>query len=140
MADVSQAHGRSVAGIALNEGRLFIALRKAGGSLGLKWEFPGGKAEEGESDEDALKREYLEEFNVGIKVGSLLASTEFSNKGKLFSLNAYQVFMDSLDFKMVEHTQWRWATLDEIENDIGDGFADSDLRLLPTLREHLLTI
>jgi len=145
MLDVSSKRGRSVAGIAVDEGRLFIAQRKAGGSLGGKWEFPGGKVDGGESDEDALKREYLEEFGVGVKVGPLLASAEFSNKGKAYTLNAYQVFLDTFDFMMMEHTEWRWATLDEIESHklAGDtnegGFADSDLRLLPALRKQLLT-
>ena len=138
--DSSVPRGRSVAGIAINEGRFFVARRKAGGSLGEKWEFPGGKAEEGESDADALKREYLEEFGVEVEAGPLLASAEFSHKGKPFLLNAYQVSFGSLEFKMAEHTEWRWAAPDEIE--FGDGlagnFADSDLKLLPALRERLL--
>jgi len=141
MADVTPERGRSVAGIAIDEGRIFIAQRKAGGSLGGKWEFPGGKAEDGESDAEALKREYLEELGVGIEVGPLLASAEFSNKGRPYLLNAYRVFFDSLDFDMTMHSEWRWVALDEItgDNSVGGNFADSDLKLLPALRERLLT-
>ena len=141
MAEASPGRGRSVAGIAIHEGRIFIARRVPGGSLGGKWEFPGGKAEDDESDAEALKREYLEELGVGVEVGSLLASAEFSNKGRPYSLNAYRVFFDSLDFNMTMHSEWRWVALDEIEGDdsaVGD-FADSDLKLLPMLRERLLT-
>jgi len=138
MAGVLSQPGRSVAGIAIDDqGRLFIARRKAGGSLSGKWEFPGGKAEEGESDVEALKREYLEEFDVAVEVGPLLASTDFSHKGKLFLLNAYRVFLGSLDFKMTEHTEWRWAALDEIE---AASFADSDFRLFPALQAYLSTV
>ncbi|MDR2110325.1 MAG: NUDIX domain-containing protein, partial [Spirochaetaceae bacterium] len=49
---------RSVAGIAVEGGRFFIAQRIPGGDLGGKWEFPGGKVEEGETDAEALIREY----------------------------------------------------------------------------------
>jgi len=129
--------GRSVAGIAVDGGRLFIARRKAGGSVGEKWEFPGGKAEEDESDADALKREYLEEFGVAVEVGSLLARAEFSNRGKLYSLSAYRVFLGSLDFRMAEHTEWRWAAPGEID---AGSFVDSDMLLLPALREYLSAI
>jgi len=140
MSDVPSPRGRSVAGIAIDDGRLFVALRKPGGSLGGKWEFPGGKVEDGESDEDALKREFLEEFGAGIRVGPFLAGAEFSNKGRQFSLSAYRVFPETLDFRMAVHTEWRWATLDEIENDrLAGGFAGSDLGLLPELRKRLLT-
>jgi len=143
MAGVSQGRGRSVAGIAIDGGRFFVALRKAGGSLGEKWEFPGGKVDGDESDEEALKREFLEEFGVKVRVGPRLAGTEFSNKGKSYSLNAYRISFETMDFKMVMHTDWRWATPDEIENDGiagGRGFADSDLGLFPALREHIITV
>ncbi|MDR0290908.1 MAG: (deoxy)nucleoside triphosphate pyrophosphohydrolase [Treponema sp.] len=121
----------SVAGIAFENGRAFIARRKAGGDLGGKWEFPGGKVEEGEGDADALKREFLEEFAVAVEAGPLLASAEFVHCGRGFNLNAYRVFFCSCSFRLAEHTEWRWATLDEIaELD----FADSDRRLLAGLK------
>jgi 8-oxo-dGTP diphosphatase len=133
---------RSVAGIAVSNGRLFIAKRKNGGSLGGKWEFPGGKVENGESDVEALKREYIEEFDIQVEVGPLLASTEFSSKGRRFLLNAYRVFPSSMDFKMREHTQWRWIKADEIETDeaTAGNFADSDLLLLPMLKSGLSAV
>jgi len=136
MADASPQRRRSVAGIAIDGGRFFIARREAGGSLGGKWEFPGGKAEEGESDADALRREYLEELGVAVEVGPLLASAEFLHKGKLYLLNAYRIFFGSVDFTMAAHTEWRWGSADEIE---AVDFADSDLLLLPALRGHLAT-
>ena len=143
MADLVPPRGRSVAGIVVNEGRFFVALRKAGGSLGRKWEFPGGKVDGNESDRDALEREYLEEFGVRVGVGPLLAGAEFENRGKRYSLNAYLVYPESLDFKLIEHTEWRWATPEEITSDGlggGEGFADSDLRLFPALSEYISSL
>jgi 8-oxo-dGTP diphosphatase len=124
---------RSVAGIAVAPDGIFIALRKAGGDLGGKWEFPGGKVEEGEGDASALRREYREEFGVAIEVGPLLASAEFTHHEHTFALNAYRIAFNSFDFRMSEHIEWRWADLDEIES---LDFADSDRLLLPALQAH----
>ena len=126
----------SVAGIAIERGKVFIARRKAGGDLGEKWEFPGGKAEEGENDIDALRREYLEELGVSVEVGPLLADAEFSHREIYFWLNAYRVFFGANSFKMIEHTEWRWVNISEIES---LDFVDSDRRLLPALQAYLKT-
>jgi 8-oxo-dGTP diphosphatase len=128
--------GRSVAGIAITQGRLFVARRKEGGSLGGKWEFPGGKLEAGEGDADALRREYLEELGVAVEVGPLLASAEFTHNKCRFLLNAYRIVLGSYDFRMTEHTEWQWAALDKIET---LDFADSDRLLLPGLQSYLET-
>jgi 8-oxo-dGTP diphosphatase len=121
---------KSVAGIAFEGGKLFIARRKSGGDLGGKWEFPGGKVEEGESDEAALKREYLEELGVPVETGPFLAEAAFEHRGRKFSLNAYRVFFKDTNFILQEHTEWRWASFGEIgELD----FADSDRKLLSAL-------
>jgi 8-oxo-dGTP diphosphatase len=128
--------GRSVAGIAITQGRLFIARRKEGGSLGHKWEFPGGKLEEGEGDADALRREFLEELGVAVEVGPLLASAEFTHNKNRFFLNAYRIVFGSYEFRMTEHTEWRWVNLEEIEK---LDFADSDRLLLPGLQPYLET-
>jgi 8-oxo-dGTP diphosphatase len=53
------------------EGRVLIAQRPAHKSLGGLWEFPGGKVEPGESPEDALVRELLEELDVVVQRESL---------------------------------------------------------------------
>jgi 8-oxo-dGTP diphosphatase len=124
----------SVAGIAIEEGRVFIARRKAGGDIGGKWEFPGGKVEEGESDADALRREFLEEFAVTVTVGPLLASGEFFHNGEKFALNGCRVFFTSDRFNMTEHDEYRWAALDEIKT---LDFAESDQQLFPALQAYL---
>ena len=123
----------SVAGIAFEEGKVFIARRKMGGDLGGKWEFPGGKAEAGETDADALRREFLEEFGVAVTAGPLLGSGEFSHNGRRFALNAYRIFFDSRALCLTEHDEWRWAAFEEIE---ALDFAGSDRLLLPSLQAY----
>jgi 8-oxo-dGTP diphosphatase len=125
---------RSVAGIALEGGKFFIARRLPGGDLGGKWEFPGGKTEEGESDEDALIREYDEEFKVSIKISALLGTVSFDHRGVTHILNAYRIYFSCQDFTLQEHTEWRWASLEEIE---ALDFADSDRKLFGFLKSYL---
>jgi len=55
---------RVAAAVVWDEGRLLLTQRPPGGPLGLQWELPGGKIEEGESPERALVRELHEELGV----------------------------------------------------------------------------
>ena len=52
-------------------GRYLITQRPPHASLPLLWEFPGGRVEEGETDEDALRRELREEMNIDVDVAEL---------------------------------------------------------------------
>lgn len=132
----------SVAGIALRGDRVFIARRIPGGSLGSKWEFPGGKAEPGESGEEALIREFQEEFSLSIRVGEKLGEAAFEHRGIRRTLWAYRIYvdldMDDMDggLKLSCHEAWKWAALGEIET---LDFAPSDLQLLPALKAYLKT-
>jgi 8-oxo-dGTP diphosphatase len=125
---------RSVAGIAAEGGKFFIARRLPGGDLGGKWEFPGGKVEAGESDEDALIREYDEEFGVSIKPGAFVGTVSFDHRGVTHSLNAYRIYFTGRDFILREHSEWRWASLEEMEK---SDFADSDRKLFFCLKSYL---
>ncbi|MDR1144210.1 MAG: (deoxy)nucleoside triphosphate pyrophosphohydrolase [Spirochaetaceae bacterium] len=124
----------SVAGIAVEDGKVFVARRIPGGDLGEKWEFPGGKVEEGESDRDALIREFREEFCVSVRVGSFVGSASFTHHGKSRVLRAYRVYPESRDFVLSEHTEWKWVSPPSIA---ALDFADSDRKLLPELEKHL---
>lgn len=126
--------GRSVAGICIKNNKIFIAKRIPGGSMGERWEFPGGKVEPGETDEEALIREYQEELGSPVTVGPCVAQAEFEHHDQKRQLFAYTVDIPDMDYVLTEHTQWRWATIDEIET---LNFADSDKKLLSALRQYL---
>ncbi|MDR0643497.1 MAG: NUDIX domain-containing protein [Treponema sp.] len=123
----------SVTGIAVVDRKIFIAQRVSQGHMGGKWEFPGGKVEAGETDEQALIREYTEEFGVKIMVDGFIGSAEFEYNGKHTS-RAYRITFLSEHFTLSEHTNWQWADADWIKNLVSAGdFVDSDVKLLPTV-------
>src|SRR5260370_40518730 len=60
---------RVVAAMIEKEGKYLITQRRPTATLPLLWEFPGGRVEEGETDEAALARELKEEMEIDVDVG-----------------------------------------------------------------------
>jgi 8-oxo-dGTP diphosphatase len=71
-----------VAAIIEREGRILIGQRQAEQSHPLKWEFPGGKVEPGETPERALTRELEEELAIRNARGPEITRYEFAYPGK----------------------------------------------------------
>ena len=66
---------RVVAALIRADGEVLLTQRRPGRHLGLSWEFPGGKVEAGETDEQALRRELQEELGVEVRFGTLCFET-----------------------------------------------------------------
>jgi 8-oxo-dGTP diphosphatase len=69
-----------VAGVLQREGKLLIGQRLSSDRHPLKWEFPGGKVETGESPREALVRELREELGVEAEIGHELARYEHTSR------------------------------------------------------------
>ncbi len=127
---------RSIACIDYRNGKVFIAKRQNQGDMANRWEFPGGKIDEGEDFAQAIKREMQEEFGVQVEVGQHITQTSFMHKNKECFVDAFEVHFleDGLQrrFLLTEHTDYRWADLTEIP--ILD-FVDSDLQLYPEIKK-----
>jgi len=65
------------AGILTDRDRVLICQRPATAGFPLKWEFPGGKVEDGESPETCLRRELLEELAIEAELGPEIYRTEY---------------------------------------------------------------
>ncbi len=121
---------RSIACIDYRDGKIFIAKRQMVGDMGGRWEFPGGKIEEGEDLETAVIREMQEEFGVTVKVGRKITSGSFTHRGKPCTLDVLEVTFphDGIEkrFELTEHTDYKWADLASIPQ---LDFVDSDLSI-----------
>lgn len=77
------------AAIIIHEGKILIAQRPEGDSLENMWEFPGGKIEEGETPEQSLRREILEELGIEIIVGDFFSENIHRYPDKEIRLRSY---------------------------------------------------
>jgi 8-oxo-dGTP diphosphatase len=80
-----------------------------------RWEFPGGKVEEGESEPEALLREISEEMLWDIYVGKKLGTIEHQYPDFNIQLSAYLCKPGDGDFTLLYHLDARWLTLEELD-------------------------
>jgi 8-oxo-dGTP diphosphatase len=71
-----------VAAVIEQNDRILVAQRRSGGAHGLKWEFPGGKVDAGETPEAALARELEEELAIQALIGPEILRYEYAYSGK----------------------------------------------------------
>jgi 8-oxo-dGTP diphosphatase len=80
------------------------------------WEFPGGKVEAGESPEEALRREIMEELGVPVAVKQFVGAGEYQMKDVLIRLNCYRcVLQERAPARSKDHDQLRWLEKDQLE-------------------------
>lgn len=120
-----------VAGIITKDGRVLLAQRKddckreAG-----KWEFPGGKIEKGETPEEALRREIMEELGVNIEVGSEFCRSTASKKGARIDMRTFFARHVSGEPKAIDCKAFRWADIRELD---GLDWAAADIPVVKKL-------
>lgn len=115
--------GEVVAAAIIRDGRLLVAQRGSPPELAGQWELPGGKAEPGETTEDALRRELREELGIEISVGERVGGEVPLADGRM--LRAYRVEVVSGTPQPLEHAALRWVDggelgeIDLVANDRG---------------------
>ncbi len=102
------------AAIIEEDGRYFIAQRKKDSHLGLKWEFPGGKVEKGESPEVCLKREIIEELNLLIEVKDIYQVVSHNYGEKHIILLFYLCQIIGGEPQCLDCSDYRWVTPEEM--------------------------
>jgi 8-oxo-dGTP diphosphatase len=98
-----------VAGLIQQGGKLLICQRRRDGAFALKWEFPGGKVEAGETYEDGLRRELREELGIEAHIGPEAYGTRHDYPGKYtVELKFYHVvdFSGTVDNYAFEQLCW----------------------------------
>lgn len=98
---------RVVAAVIRNNNRIFATARGYGEQKG-GWEFPGGKIEAGETPQQALRREMLEELDTEIEVGELIDTIEYDYPTFHLSMDCFwcTIVNGSLTLKEAESAKW----------------------------------
>ena len=123
-----------VAGILVRNGQIMISRRPAGAHMGMKWEFPGGKIEPGETPEQALVREIREELSATVEPLRLLHTIEYDYPAFHLSMDCFACVLRGGEPTLREALAARWLGEDELET---VDWLPADRVLLPTLRELL---
>lgn len=106
---------RVVVGAAiLHEGRVLAACRSAPAELAGRWEFPGGKVEESESDSDALVRECREEMGIEVAVGPLIGTSPISADVVLHVYLAEHLL--GYPEPRQDHNEVRWLAAEDLQS------------------------
>ena len=95
--------------------RFMICRRPAHKARGLMWEFPGGKVEKGETKEQALIRECREELAVTLHVGDVFMEVTHEYPDITVCLTLFNAEIKEGTPQMLEHSDIRWITANEID-------------------------
>ncbi len=105
-----------VAAVIITEGRVLACERSAPPEVAGRWEFPGGKVEAGETEEQALARECVEELGVRVEVGARVGPDVSLAHGRAV-LRVYAAqLIDGDRPQALEHTSMRWLAADELDS------------------------
>lgn len=120
-----------VAAVVERDGRILVCQRKAGARHELKWEFPGGKVEAGETPRQALQRELEEELGIQADIGAEIVRYEYCYPARTpILLVFFRVTEYSGEPKNLDFTAIRWEARERLPHyDFLDGDVDFVRRL-----------
>ncbi len=95
---------------------IIFATQRGYGDFKGGWEFPGGKIEEGETPQEALKREIMEELDTEITVGELIDTIEYDYPTFHLSMDCFWTEIVSGDLVLKEHEAAKWLTKAELDS------------------------
>ena len=121
-----------VGGLIYQNKKILICQRKEEGDHPLKWEFPGGKLKDNESNQEALKRELKEE--LGIEIYQMFFFDEYIYEYKKLSkklkLIFFQIFQFGGEIQNKVHQQLKWIEISKL----GDyDFLEGDYKIIDKL-------
>ena len=105
-----------VAAVILQEGKVLCVQRAEHEKeyVSLKWEFPGGKVEVGESREEALVREIREELSVDIEVLEFFMTVEHAYPDFHLTMHVFKCALQSGEIVLNEHVDMKWLFVEEL--------------------------
>ena len=120
-----------VAALIRRGNRFLICRRPAHKTRGLLWEFVGGKVEPGETKQQALARECMEELAVEIAVGPVYMQVVHPYPDMTVELTLFDAAVTAGEPQLLEHCEIAWITPQEIDN---FDFCPADVEILAKLK------
>ena len=114
------------------DNKFMICQRPAHKSNALLWEFVGGKAEPGESVEDALIRECREELDVKVKVKDIFYEVDHTYPDITIHLTLFNAEIIDGEIKMLEHNDIKWIEPSEVDK---FNFCAADKDIIKKIKE-----
>ena len=111
---------------------IIFATQRGYGDFKGGWEFPGGKIEEGETPQEALKREIMEELDTEISVGELIDTVEYDYPAFHLSMDCFWCEVVRGDLVLKEHEAAKWLKKDEL---VGMDWLDADVTIINEIME-----
>jgi len=108
-----------VAAVIKNSKGLTLAVQRGKNSkeyISNKWEFPGGKIEEGESLQEALQRELTEELKVEAEIGELVTTVDHTYPDFRLIMHAFYCEIIRGQLTLTEHLDMKWLTKSELRD------------------------
>lgn len=113
---------------------IIFATQRGYGEFKGGWEFPGGKIEQGEEPQQALKREILEELDTEIKVGGLIDTIEYDYPSFHLSMDCFWAEILSGELVLKEHEDAKWLTKENIDS---VEWLPADITLVDTIKRFM---
>jgi len=100
----------------IRKGDKIFATQRGYGDWKDWWEFPGGKMEAGETPEEALKREILEELSTDINVDKFVCTVEYDYPKFHLTMHCYLCSLLTDALHLNEHEAAKWLTMNELSS------------------------
>ena len=119
---------------AVNESgeQIVFATQRGYGEFKGGWEFPGGKIETGETAQEALKREIMEEFDTEIEVGELIDTIEYDYPEFHLSMECFWCEIIKGKLVLKEHEAARWLTRNQL---VDVKWLPADVKLIEKIKK-----